>query len=128
VGETSLSWKIRRDIDLMQAEAEQRGERLGNTWIEKLDLAVQPPGALTRTTADPVGELRQLMRDDVLARSGFRDEIRELVRDLLADLPPESRHFAGDDEAGFDRFVDDLLVRGAEDITARMSAADRDDT
>lgn len=127
VGDTPLAWKIRRDIDLMQAEAEQRGERLGNTWVEKIELAVQPPGEIKRATADPVSELRQLMRDDVLARSGFRDQIGDMVRDLLADLPPESRHFAGDDEAGFDRFLDDLLVKGSEDIAARMSAADRDD-
>ncbi|EHS52275.1 metallophosphoesterase [Rhizobium sp. PDO1-076] len=127
-GETALAWKIRRDIDLMQAEAEQRSERIGNTWIEKLEVEVQPPAATRGTTADPVSELRQLMRDDILGRSDFRDEISDMVRDLLADLPPESRNFAGDDQAGFDRFIDGLLARGTEDISARMSAAERDDS
>ncbi|RUV37500.1 DNA repair exonuclease, partial [Mesorhizobium sp. M1A.T.Ca.IN.004.03.1.1] len=66
--------------------------------------------------------------DEVITRSGFRDEVREMVRDLLADLPPESRAFAGQNEAGFERFIDNLLADGAEDIAARMKAVDRGDS
>ncbi|MGF9566451.1 DNA repair exonuclease [Neorhizobium sp. JUb45] len=126
-GETPLSFRLRRDIDLMLTEAEQRGERLGDTWIEKLELDVRPPGEAEQASADPVIELGQLMRSDVTARPGFRDDIRDMVREMLADLPAESRHFAGDDEAAFDRFVDHLLVSGTDDITARLSGAERDE-
>lgn len=126
-GETPLSFRLRRDIDLMLAEAEQRGERLGDTWIEKLELDVRPPGEAEQASADPVIELGQVMRADVIARPGFRDDIRDMVREMLADLPAESRHFAGDDEAAFDRFVDNLLVSGTDDITARLSGAERDE-
>jgi exonuclease SbcD len=130
-GQTPLSWQLRRDIDLLQAEVEQRGERIGRTWIEKLDLAVQPlasPSATNgRGAADPVVELGELMRNDVIARSGFRNDIRNMVNDLLGDLPPESREFAGRDDAEFERFIDALLVNGAEDIAARMKAVDRGD-
>jgi DNA repair exonuclease SbcCD nuclease subunit len=128
-GRTPLAWRLRRDIDLLQAEAESRGERVGQTWVEKLELDVVPVGGDTSaTSADPVLELGQLMRDEVLARPGFRDEIGEMVNELLADLPPECRHFAGDDEAGFARFVDGLMERGAEDIAARMMSAEREQT
>ncbi|UVC12209.1 DNA repair exonuclease (plasmid) [Rhizobium sp. TH2] len=122
-GRTTLAWQLRRDIDLMQTEAEQRGDRIGRTWIEKLELDIRPPVTSVETSAaDPVIELGALMRDEVITRSGFRDDIREIVRDLLADLPPESRQFAGQDEAGFERFIDGLLADGTEDITARMKA------
>lgn len=125
-GRTPLAWQLRRDVDLMQAEAEQRGDRIGHTWIEKLELAVQPPIDVVDTAAaDPVIELSTLMRDEVISRSGFRDDIRDMVKDLLADLPPESREFAGRDEAGFERFIDMLLLDGTEDIAARMKATDR---
>ncbi|MDP9835413.1 DNA repair exonuclease SbcCD nuclease subunit [Neorhizobium huautlense] len=127
LGETPLSFRLRRDIDLMLAEAEQRGQRLGDTWIEKLELDVRPPGEAEQANADPVIELGQLMRSDVIARPGFRDDISDMVREMLADLPAESRHFAGDDEAAFNRFVDDLLARGTDDITARLSGAERDE-
>ena len=125
-GRTPLAWQLRRDIDLMQTEAEQRGDRIGRTWIEKMELDVLPPATSAQASeADPVIELGVLMRDEVITRSGFRDDIREMVRDLLADLPPESRQFAGQDEASFERFIDGLLADGTEDITARMNATDR---
>ncbi|WP_183907722.1 DNA repair exonuclease [Rhizobium sp. BK226] len=127
-GQSPLNFQIRRDIDLMQAEAEQRGDRVGKTWIEKLELAIDEPAAASVEPApDPVAELRWLMRDEVVARSGFRDEIREMVRELLADIPPESRNFAGRDEASFESFIDSLLVEGAEHMAAFMKAADRGD-
>jgi len=125
-GRTPLAWQLRRDIDLMQAEAEQRGDRIGRTWIEKLELDFLPPAASAETSVgDPVIELGVLMRDEVITRSSFRDDIREMVRDLLADLPPESRQFAGQDDAGFERFIDALLVDGTEDIASRMKTTDR---
>ncbi|MEB2844599.1 DNA repair exonuclease [Rhizobiales bacterium RZME27] len=126
-GETPLSFRLRRDIDLMLAEAEQRGERLGDTWIEKLELDVRPPGETEQATADPVIELGHLMRSDVIVRPSFRDGICDMVREMLADLPAESRHFAGDDEVAFNRFVDDLMARGTDDMTARLSGAERDE-
>ncbi|PDT28663.1 DNA repair exonuclease [Rhizobium sp. L9] len=128
-GRTPLSWQLRRDVDLMQAEAERRSDAIGRTWIEKLELAFEAPSIpADAVAADPVVELGALMRDEVITRSGFRDEVREMVRDLLADLPPESRAFAGQNEAGFERFIDCLLADGAEDIAARMKAVDRGDS
>lgn len=125
VGQTELSWRLHRDIDLLQTEAEERGDRIGQTWIEKLELAVTPPEATGGVTADPIVELGQLMREAVMTRPGFRDDIAEMVTELLAELPPESRSFAGDDATGFRQFVERLMVDGADDITARMKTADR---
>lgn len=127
-GVTPLAWRLRRDLDLLQTEAEQRAGQLGQTWIEKTELAVRPPEETTGTVADPVIELGQLMRDEVIARSGFRADIGQMVRDLLDELPPESRAFAGHDEAAFDAFVDDLMRQGTDDIAARMKTPDREES
>jgi DNA repair exonuclease SbcCD nuclease subunit len=125
-GRTPLNWHIRRDIDLMRAEAEQRGDRIGKTWIEKVELSIDAPLSEAGTTAaDPVVELGALMRDEVIAHSAFRADVSEMVRELLVELPAESRDFAGRDEAGFERFIDNLLADGTEDIAARMKLADR---
>jgi DNA repair protein SbcD/Mre11 len=125
-GRTPLNWQIRRDLDLLQTEAEQRGDRIGKTWIEKIELAIESPRSGTEAVgADPVIELGALMHDEVIARSGFRDEVSEMVRELLAELPAESRDFVGRDEAGFERFIDSLLAEGVEDISARMKDAVR---
>jgi DNA repair exonuclease SbcCD nuclease subunit len=128
-GRTPLAWQIRRDVDLLVTEAEERGSRLGKVWIDKLELAIATPlstapaGTDTATAADPVLELGALMRDEVIARAAFREGIAEMVRDMLADLPPESRAFAGQDEAAFEHFLDRLLAEGTDDIAARMRAA-----
>ncbi len=125
-GRTPLNWHIRRDIDLMRTEAEQRGDRIGKTWIEKVELSIDAPlSEAGTTTADPVVELGVLMRDEVISRSAFRADVSEMVRELLVELPAESRDFAGRDEAGFERFIDSLLAEGTEDIAARMKLADR---
>ncbi|MGN7292895.1 metallophosphoesterase family protein [Rhizobium sp. SAFR-030] len=124
VGRTPLAWTIRRDRDLLQAEAEQRGERTGRTWIEKLELAVDVPADETRAASgsDPILELSVLMREEVMTAHGFREDVREMVQSLLDDLPPESRRFAGSDPAAFDRFLDDLIRDGGEDLMARLAA------
>ncbi|MDB5523071.1 MAG: calcineurin-like phosphoesterase protein [Rhizobium sp.] len=125
-GATPLSWRLRRDADLFQTEAEQRSAQLDNTWIEKLELAVHAPEERGTGAADPVVELGRLMRDDVIARAGFRDEIGQMVQELLDDLPPESRKFAGQDRAAFDAFVAELMLESTDDIAARMKATDRE--
>ncbi|MBW8447214.1 MAG: DNA repair exonuclease, partial [Arenimonas sp.] len=69
VGTTPLSWRLRRDRDLLPAEAYQRAEGLGRAWIEKIDIATEAPGEATgQPSADPLIELGALMRDDVSRR------------------------------------------------------------
>jgi DNA repair protein SbcD/Mre11 len=124
VGVTPLAFAIRRDADLLLSEAEQRAERTGRAWIEKLELDVKVPSALPQqTTSDPVYELGALMRNDVMPAHGYREQVRDMVQNLLDDLPPESRRFAGNDPAAFDRFVEELVREGSEDLLARLAAA-----
>lgn len=124
VGTTPLSFAIRRDADLLLSEAEQRAERTGRAWIEKLELDVRAPSLRPQqATSDPVHELGALMRDDVMPAHGYREQVRDMVQSLLDDLPPESRRFAGNDPAAFDTFVEDLIREGSEDLIARLATA-----
>ncbi|MBT9371821.1 DNA repair exonuclease [Rhizobium sp. CSW-27] len=123
-GESALAFRLRRDLDLLIAEAEQRAERAGRTWVEKLELAVAAPSLPGRTVSgDPVLELGTLMRDEVLPAHSFRQEVRDLVQGLLDDLPPEARRLAGNDPAAFDVFVETVIREGSEDLVARLVAA-----
>lgn len=126
-GATPLSWLVRRDRDLLLAEAEQRAERLGRTWIEAMEVATSAPaGGSAGGGGDPVLELGELMREDVIHRHGVRDAVRELVRELRDDLPPEARGFSGNDEAAFEALVDRLLSEGSEDMLARLKPVTSD--
>lgn len=127
IGNTSLAWQLRRDADLLQAEAEQRAQGVGHTWVEKIELAVHPlDEAVTATAADPLVELGQLMHADVMTSHGFREDVRQMIKDLLDDLPPESRKFAGNSEAEFETFVDELMTQSGDDIIARLKSPGRE--
>jgi len=121
-GATPLSWQLRRDRDLLLAETEQRAEGLGKTWIEKIEIATTAPVStlVGSATADPVLELGDLMRNDIIHQHGVREAVRELVTELRDDLPPEARGFSGDDEAAFEALIDQLLSEGSEDMLARL--------
>lgn len=120
-GRTPLAWKLRRDRDLLLAEAEQRAEGMGQTWIEKIEIATEAPAQTGGVSAaDPVNELGELMRLDILPAAATLQDIRQLVEDLRNDLPAEIRGFAGDDEAGLEAFVERLLADGSADILARL--------
>lgn len=121
-GTTPLSWQLRRDSDLLLAETEQRVECIGKTWVEKIEIATtapetEPVGAVT---ADPILELRDLMRKNIVHQHGVREAVRELVKELRDDLPPEARGFSGNDEGAFETLIDQLLAEGSDDILARL--------
>lgn len=127
VGNTPLAWQLRRDADLLLAEAEQRAQGTGKTWIEKIDLAIRPmDGTQTASIADPLIELSELMQSEVMTSHGFREEIRQMVKDLLDDLPPDSRKFAGRNEVEFENFVEDLMAQSGDEIIARLKAPARE--
>ncbi|TPM25287.1 DNA repair exonuclease [Mesorhizobium sp. B2-3-5] len=122
VGTSALSWSLMRDRDLAVAEAEQAAEQVGDTWVEKLELAVLAPGVGDlESVADPTLELAQSMHANAGSQA-FRSDAREFVLKTIADLPPDARGFAGKDEAGLEQFLDDVLAHGVDLVTARLKA------
>lgn len=128
-GQTPVSWQLRRDLDLLLTEAEQRSEAIGKTWIEKVDLATRPMAvAAAEASGDPVAELGELMRSTIAATHGVRERIRQLIVEVRDDLPAEARGFSGSDEAEFEAFLERLLAEASDDIVARLKPADREAT
>ncbi|WP_321501695.1 DNA repair exonuclease [Breoghania sp.] len=130
-GETPLSWRLRRDPDLLLAEAEAQAAGIGNTWIDKIANAATPPAAPDHAALDetgaPVHELRALILDEVMQSPGYREALAELSRDLMSQLPGEVRAAFGEDEDESTAMLDMLAREGADDILARLqspSAAD----
>ncbi|KAA3448564.1 DNA repair exonuclease [Mesorhizobium sp. SARCC-RB16n] len=120
IGTSALSWALIRDRDLVVAEAEQAAEQVGDTWVEKVELALSnPEDGNLESVADPTLELAQSMRANA-ASEAFRSDAREFVLKTITDLPPDARGFAGKDEAGLEQFLDDVLARGINLVAASL--------
>ena len=124
-GATPLAWRIRRDIDLLTTEAQQRAERTGHCWVEQLDVACTPPKADAGEGLGPVGELGRLMEDRVLGSDAFRADLGDLAEELTRRLPAECREAFGSDAASFNDMLARLATEGIEDILARLQTRER---
>ena len=121
-GASPLAWRVRRETDLLHTEAADRASVIGNCWIEKLEVACEPPRVVDGPTVDPIAELRQLIDDGVLRSEAYRAEAANVAEELRSQLPPECRHLLGVDEAGFAAALERLAAAGANDVLARLHA------
>lgn len=124
-GATALSWRIRRDHDLLKAEADDRGSLIGACWIEKLEVATHSATETADSSADPLVELRRLIEEEVLQSEGFQTELAAVADELRAQLPQECRDSFGADEAAFKAGLTLLAREGTEDILARLHASEK---
>lgn len=124
-GATPLSWRIRRDLDLLKTEADDRGSLIGACWIEKLEVATDSPTETVESAADPLVELRRLIEEEVLQSEGFRTELVAVADELRSQLPQECRDSLGADEASFKAGLTLLAREGTEDVLARLHASEK---
>ena len=122
-GRTDLSWRMRRDRDLLRTDIEHRLGISGRTWIDKIEIATVASRGSTPAvgTPDPVDELGALIRDEIMTRHEVRESVAALVKEIRDDLPPDARRFCGEDEVGFELFVDRLLGDSGEEFVARLA-------
>jgi DNA repair protein SbcD/Mre11 len=125
VGTTPLAWRIRRDLDLLTTELDERASIIGNSWIEKLELACHNPTEHSASSVDPVIELRRLIEDDVLTSDAFQAGLAAIADELRVQLPPECRDSLGGDEAAFKATMALLAREGAEDVLARIHIVEK---
>ncbi|MFH1346526.1 MAG: DNA repair exonuclease [Pseudomonadota bacterium] len=124
-GATPLSWRIRRDLDLLKTEADDRGSLVGACWIEKLEVATHSPTETAESAADPLVELRRLIEEEVLQSESFRTELIAVADELRSQLPQECRGSLGTDEATFEAGLTLLAQEGTDDILARLHASEK---
>jgi DNA repair exonuclease SbcCD nuclease subunit len=119
-GTTPLAWRMRRDIEVLQAEAEDRAFVVGRCWVEKLEIQARPPSEADSASGGPLIELRRVIGDEVAGSDAFKTAAVEAAEELRAQLPPECRHILGEDESAFERIVTDLLDESADNVVARL--------
>ncbi len=120
-GTTPLAWRIRRDADLLKAEADMAAARHGDAHVEKLVLGIANP-VVQGDGADPLVELARLIGADVLEAPAFRAGLGEWTAQLSGQLPGELRDLFGVDEATATALMTRLATEGAEEVLARLQA------
>ncbi|MGI6852879.1 metallophosphoesterase family protein [Mesorhizobium sp. 1B3] len=123
-GTTPLAWRIRRDADLLKAEADERAAGIGRTWVEKLEIGCQAPGCDVSHPGDPLAELRNLIVSEIARDAGHLAALVEIAEELRGQLPAECRNMFGDDDASFRAVLTELGREGAEEVLARLRPAE----
>jgi DNA repair exonuclease SbcCD nuclease subunit len=123
-GTTPLAWRIRRDADLLKAEADERSAGIGRTWVEKLEIRCKAPGFDVLETGDPLAELRSLIANEISADAAHQAVLVEIAEELRGQLPTECRNIFGDDDASFRAALTELGREGAEEVLARLKPAE----
>jgi len=121
-GATPLAWQLRRDIDLVRAEAEQRGMTVGKTWIDAVKIECRAPTPQSDDAPDPLAELSRLIGQEVLHTDSYRMEMAAIAEELRAQLPPECRAVLGASQEEFAAAIASLADDGAQDVLARLHA------
>jgi len=127
-GPTALAWRLRSDADKLDADARAIAAEIGRTWIDKVELDCAAPRAPAgAASGDPVAELHALMETEVSQSKAFQDSLRGIADELSRNLPFGSRDgVLGRDAEEFARILRAIAREGAEDVLARLRAADRD--
>ena len=116
-GETELAWRLRRDPELVRAEAVHRAELIGRTWIEKIALEVTAPGD---PTIGPIGEVADTIRNKIAPSDSFRRSALEVLDQMEKALPPAARDVFGDSEERRNEILDQLIEEGCQTVLAHL--------
>ena len=116
-GKTELVWRLRRDPELVKAEAIHRAGTVGRTWIEELELAVSSYGD---TAVGPIGEIAETIRQGIAPSASFQQSALEMVEDLTKALPPAARNVFGDSEEIRKKIVQKLICEGCDSVLAHL--------
>ena len=119
-GETPLAWLMRRDTDLLKAEAEERAAQTGATWVEKLEITCSPPTTIRASATDPLHEIRALIDTEILNSSAYESALAQLADTLQGQLPSDLRDLFGVDESTTSARRMELARQGSDDVLARL--------
>ncbi len=122
-GQSSLGWVIRRDLELLVTQIQEKAELLGNLWIDKITNRVTQPDQ----TAE--GENAQVALQEIMQQLQTQESLQQKaeaqLRMLIDDLPVELRNAFGGNQAETAETARDLLCQGSDEIIARMLSVGR---
>jgi exonuclease SbcD len=118
VGETPLAWQIRRDLDLLDAEARQSAESIGSLWIESVEANTTDPG--TADGSGALSDLARLIAEAIPPSATLATAMAEATNDVARVLPPDLRNLFGRSSEETAARAETLLREGAAGVLAEL--------
>ena len=121
LGQTPIAALLRRDADVILAEARQAAAHLDGTFVESVTIDVHVPAAdAIEATQNPLSELRTLISNELQDSPSLHDEVHEFVTEFQRQLPPELRDGLGKTDPEIQILIARLIAEGSEDVIARL--------
>jgi DNA repair protein SbcD/Mre11 len=120
-GTTPLAAKIRRDPELILAEAQQAAMHVGRTLIDTLEVGVAGFETKSAMGADPLSEIRGLLLNSQEGVDMLLPSAITAIKELQATLPADLRDQFGSDEGAIAALAKRLIDEGSEEVLARIT-------
>lgn len=124
-GASPLTWNIINDMDLLKTELDHRGEAIGKTWIEMIELGSGDASMNSGLgSVGAISELARLITTEVINSEAFVLEFKTVAEELRAQMPAELRQAFGANSEDFEKVLNDLKYEGARVAVARLLMAE----
>ncbi len=114
-------WQILRDIDYWREQAAELARETERLWLDKLIFKIEAPDK--HNSASATDELAVII-EQIRNEESFTHIAVKQVEELLGELPREVRATMLSDESRLQTLTTELGKAGAQQVLARMKAAD----
>lgn len=120
-GVTPLAARLRRDPEIILAEAQQAALNAGRTLIDTVEIRVR--GLETKRTqgVDPLSEIRGMLVEHGEGTRALLPSAISVIKELQSSLPAELRDQFGGDDAALAALALRLIDEGSEEVLARIT-------
>jgi DNA repair protein SbcD/Mre11 len=120
-GVSPLAAKLRRDPELIFAEAQQAAMYVGRTLIDKLEIRVKGLEIKSAMGIDPLSEIRSMLVRNEEGRGKLLPSAITVIKELQAALPADLRDQFGSDDGAIAALAKRLIDEGSEEVLARIT-------
>jgi len=120
-GKTTLTWRLRRDSDLLLNEIEARLDTEEHRWLDKLIINCElPTDKALNSDSGPQAELANLINEQIAQSSELLNDAKQTIDALFKSLPSELRSSFGENEDQLNETIKRLALQGSRQVAANL--------
>jgi DNA repair exonuclease SbcCD nuclease subunit len=124
-GTSDLTWRVRRDFDLLRTELETQGSLIGNMWVEQVKVLSSQHRKWAENSS-ALDELASIIDREIHGSLDFNAEMTAIADEIRSQLPTELRGVFGNDKAASDSLMAKFAKDGTAQVLARLHGVEGD--